>query len=108
MGSQSSRCLMWAAQDGRLKDLLYHLQEATPEDLKPSSLSQKRQAPIHVAAISGHPGCVQALGEAGKIVRWGPSKLNFTSQAVPLNAVYARKNGSASLPRCWEVILLDM
>lgn len=64
--AQSSRYLMWAAQDGRLKDLLYHLQSANPEDLKASSLSAKRQAPIHLAVISGHPGCVQALGEAGE------------------------------------------
>lgn len=57
---------MWAAQDGRLEDLLYHLQGASPAVLEPSSLSPKRQAPIHLAAIRGHSRCIQVLREAGK------------------------------------------
>ena len=66
LGQSNTRCLMWAAQDGRLKDLLYHLRYALPEEVNASYLSEKRQAPIHLAAISGHCGCIQALGEAGK------------------------------------------
>lgn len=64
--SQSSKCVLWAAQDGRLNDLIYHLQDAGPEALAASSLSEKRQAPIHLAAIRGHTKCIQVLREAGK------------------------------------------
>ena len=66
MGSVQSNSVAWAAQDGRLKDLIYHLQVTPPEALGPSRISDKRQAPIHMAAISGHAGCVRALAEAGK------------------------------------------
>ena len=61
-----TRYIMWAAQDGRLNDLLYHLRGAKPESLNFSGLSPKRQAPIHLAAIGGHSMCIQALKEAGK------------------------------------------
>lgn len=67
LAQSSSRYIMWAAQDGRLDDLLYHLQGARLEDLQASSLSPKRQAPIHVAAVRGHSACIQALREAGEL-----------------------------------------
>ncbi len=60
------RYILWAAQDGRLDDLLYHLEGAEPGALQPSSFSPKRQAPIHLAAIGGHTKCIQVLREAGK------------------------------------------
>lgn len=67
MGETHSKYIMWAAQDGRLEDLLYHLQGAGPEALEAtSSLSPKLQSPIHLAAMRGHPRCIQALREAGK------------------------------------------
>ena len=64
--SQSSKCVLWAAQDGRLNDLIYHLQGAGPEALEPSGWSEKHQAPIHLAAIRGHTKCIRVLREAGK------------------------------------------
>lgn len=66
--SQSSKCVLWAAQDGRLNDLIYHLQDAGPQALGPSSWSEKRQAPIHLAAIRGHNKCIQVLREAGESI----------------------------------------
>lgn len=66
MGTATSHAVYWAAQGGRLEDLKHHLRTATPEDLGPSSLSDKHQSPIHAAAIAGHSECIRALSQAGK------------------------------------------
>jgi ankyrin repeat/SOCS box protein 3 len=67
MGSIHShpRFVSWAAQDGRVEDLVYHLQKAGKNSLKPSALSPKQRAPIHLAAIGGHSECVKVLFDAG-------------------------------------------
>lgn len=64
--NQSTRCILWAAEDGRLNDLLYHLGDMNPRALEPSSLTPKKQAPIHLSAARGHALCIQALVQAGK------------------------------------------
>ena len=68
MGSIHShpRFVSWAAQDGRVEDLVYHLQKAGKNSLKPSALSPKQRAPIHLAAIGGHSECVKVLFDAGR------------------------------------------
>ena len=67
MGSLNShpRLVSWAAQDGRVEDLVYHLQLAGKNSLYPSARSPK-MAPIHFAAIGGHPQCVKVLFDAGE------------------------------------------
>lgn len=66
MGLSHPKSVNWAAQDGRVEDLVYHLQRAGNDSLKPSSLSPKKRAPIHLAAIRGHSQCVKVLFDAGK------------------------------------------
>ena len=68
MGSLHShpRVVSWAAQDGRVEDLVYHLQKGGKNALKPSALSPKQRAPIHLAAIGGHSQCVKVLFDAGR------------------------------------------
>ena len=66
MSQSSTRYILWAAQDGRLNDLIYHLKYAKPEMLECSSLVPNRRAAIHLAAAGGHSSCVHVLREAGK------------------------------------------
>ena len=66
LSQSSTRCILWAAQDGRLNDLVYHLKNARLEALEPSPLAPKRRSAIHLAADGGHSRCVQVLREAGK------------------------------------------
>lgn len=66
MGLSHPRFVNWAAQDGRVDDLVYHLQRAGKGSLNPSALSPKKRAPIHLAAIGGHSQCVKVLFDAGE------------------------------------------
>jgi len=67
-GSQSStRLILWAAQDGRSNDLLYHLSNVKPESLKGSSLAPHRRSAMHLAAERGNTECVRLLRQAGKL-----------------------------------------
>ena len=65
MGLSHPRFVNWAAQDGRVDDLVYHLQRAGTDSLKPSSLSPRKRAPIHLAAVAGHSQCLKVLFDAG-------------------------------------------
>ena len=68
MGMSNQRCIRWAAQDGRVDDLIYHLaQELDPAlALKSTGEDGLRRRPIHLAAARGHARCVQVLWEAGE------------------------------------------
>lgn len=69
MGVSHSRCVPWAAQDGRLDDLVFHL--SCVEDLKAAlrapctETNPKRNTPLHMAAIGGHSQCIRVLYDAG-------------------------------------------
>ena len=65
MGLSHPRFVNWAAQDGRVDDLVYHLQRAGKDALYPSALSPMKRAPIHLAAIGGHFQCAKVLFDAG-------------------------------------------
>ena len=66
MGQSHPRFVSWAAQDGRVDDLVFHLRLAGKNSLNPSVFAPKRRAPIHMAAVGGHPQCVKILFDAGE------------------------------------------
>ena len=66
MGQSHPRFVSWAAQDGRVDDLVYHLRLAGKNSLQPSARSPKKRAPVHLAAIRGHSQCVKVLFDAGE------------------------------------------
>lgn len=76
------RCVSWAAQDGRVKDLVYHLQLAGKNSLQPSALSPKKRAPIHLAAVGGYSQCVKVLVDAGEYSVF-PEMATFVGAQVP-------------------------
>lgn len=76
MGLSHPRFVNWAAQDGRIDDLVYHLQRAGKDSLNPSALSPKKRAPIHLAAINGHSQCVKILFDSGQSLTY----ISFTGQ----------------------------
>lgn len=65
MGHASSRLVSWAAQDGRVNDLIYHLETAGPLALKAAPNATKRRSPLHLAAIGGYTQCISVLYDAG-------------------------------------------
>ena len=65
MGLSHPRFVSWAAQDGRVDDLVYHLRRAGLAALNPSPASPKQRAPIHLAAVGGHVQCIKVLRDAG-------------------------------------------
>ena len=65
MGHGSSRLVSWAAQDGRVNDLVYHLQAAGPLALKPAPQATKKRSPLHLACIGGYTQCISVLYDAG-------------------------------------------
>ncbi len=74
VSQSSTRLILWAAQDGRSADLLYHLQDVKAESLKGSSLAPHRRSAIHLAAERGRTECVKLLRQAGKA---GMIKINL-------------------------------
>ena len=66
MGVSHSTAVGWAAQDGRVDDLVYHLQHTRKNVLNPSPVSPTKRAPIHLAALRGHTQCVSVLYDAGE------------------------------------------
>ena len=64
MGHSHPKLVKWAAQDGRVNDLAFHLSYAGKEALKANG-DPKRQTPIHLAAIGGHVECIRILWEVG-------------------------------------------
>lgn len=67
MGHSSSRLVSWAAQDGRVNDLIYHLETGGPVSLKPAPNSPRRRSPLHLAAIGGYTQCISVLYDAGTL-----------------------------------------
>lgn len=65
MGHSHPKLVSWAAQDGRVQDLVYHIQHSGKSSLLPSSRSLKMRAPIHMAAVRGHVDCLKVLIDAG-------------------------------------------
>ena len=66
MGISSSSLVSWAAQEGRVDDLIFHLGASSPMALKPALNSVKKRTPLHLAAIGGHNKCISVLYDAGK------------------------------------------
>lgn len=65
MGQASPKLVSWAAQDGRPEDLIYHLDKAGPEGLKPASGAEKHRTPLMLASIGGFSQCISILYDAG-------------------------------------------
>ena len=65
MGQSHPRLVLWAAQEGRSEDLVFHLGECGSEALKAVADTEKNHAPIHGAASGGHLQCIRILWEAG-------------------------------------------
>lgn len=86
MGLSHPRYVMWAAQDGRVEDLVFHLRHTGKDALKPSANSPKRQSALHVAASRGNAQCVKVLCEAGDYGSHGYSNMSSpTSKTIYLN-----------------------
>lgn len=68
MGQTHPRYVVWAAQDGRVEDLRFHLGRADKAALQPYQNSPKKQTPLHYAVSRGHTQCVKVLCEAGEAV----------------------------------------
>ena len=66
MGLSHPRYALWAAQEGRVDDLAFHLHASGKEALKAHSTCPKRRTPLHLAAIGGHVRCIRLLCEAGE------------------------------------------
>lgn len=64
MGHSHPKLVKWAAQDGRVNDLVFHLSGGGVEALRANG-DPKRQTPMHLAAIGGHMKCIRVLWEAG-------------------------------------------
>ena len=79
MGHTHPKFVSWAAQDGRVEDLVYHLQLAGKNSLNFSALEREKRAPIHLAAIGGHTSCVKVLFEAGERSVRAETECNFIS-----------------------------
>ena len=67
MGISSSSLVSWAAKEGRVDDLIYHLNRSDKIALKPSVHSTKKRSPLHLAAIGGHTQCISILYDAGEL-----------------------------------------
>ena len=67
MGISSSSLVSWAAKEGRVDDLIYHLNCSDKVALKPAVGSTKNRSPLHLAAIGGHTQCISILYDAGKL-----------------------------------------
>ena len=69
MGLSHSQMLPWAAEEGRLEDLVTHLgsvRNVKEALLAPATESNpKRNSPLHMAAKNGHSQCVRVLYDAG-------------------------------------------
>ena len=72
MSMSSPRLVRWAAEDGRVDDLIFHLAQLSDRAAVLKSVSEDhKRYPIHYAAARGHTRCVQILREAGKtIILW--------------------------------------
>ena len=66
MGQSNPKLVAWAAQDGRVEDLIYHLGLTGPSALKATAGSEKRRTPLHLAAISGRLECISILYDGGE------------------------------------------
>ena len=62
---ESRRYLSWAAQEGRVDDLIYHLKETGPVGVNPAPDSEKNRSPLHLAAMEGRSQCISILYDAG-------------------------------------------
>ena len=65
MGQSNLKLVSWAAQDGRVKDLIYHLESSGSIGLKPAPGAEKRRSPLHLAAVGGYLECISILYDAG-------------------------------------------
>ena len=68
MGQSNPKFVSYAAQDGRVQDLVYHLGISGPNGLKPASGSEKNRTPLHLAAMGGFLECISVLYDAGERV----------------------------------------
>ncbi len=66
MGISNTKLVSWAAEEGRVEELIYYLGKAGPSGLKPASDSERLRTPLHLAAISGRLECISILFDAGK------------------------------------------
>lgn len=92
MGQGASRqYLSWAAQEGRVEDLIYHLKETGPVGVNPAPNSEKNRSPLHLAAMEGRSQCVSVLYDAGarldKSDADGMTALHYAAAGGYLNTV---------------------
>lgn len=66
MGASHTRCVFWAAQEGRCDDLIYHLDGCDRKQALSLKYTDKQWTPLHAAVVRGHQQCVRILCEAGE------------------------------------------
>ena len=92
MGQASPKLVSWAAKEGRVEDLIYHLNQTGPDGLKPAAGTEKRRSPLHLAAIGGYVQCISVLYDAGMQTVTMCSLLGLATQS----------HSHTSIPRVWE------
>jgi ankyrin repeat protein len=65
MGLNHPKLVSWAAGEGRVDDLIYHLGRTGPSGLRATADSEKRRTPLMMAAIRGQTKCISVLFDAG-------------------------------------------
>ena len=61
-----TRCVHYAAQDGRANDLVYHLEQAGKQALDSTLERLDQRTPLHLAAAGGHTACIEVLFKEGE------------------------------------------
>lgn len=82
MGQANPRFVSWAAREGRVDDLVYHLQQTGPDGLKPAPGAEKHRTPLHLAAIGGYTRCISILFDTGES-SWMTKIVVVIGQAFP-------------------------
>lgn len=59
-------CVHYAAQDGRVNDLVYHLEHAGRQALDSVHGRLDQRTPLHLAAAGGHTACIEVLFKEGE------------------------------------------